>query len=273
MTDRLIVGCGYLGRRVAARWRADGGRVWATTRSPRRSDELRGLGVEPIIADVLDPSTLRRLPTVATVLYCVGLDRAAGVPMRRLHVGGLGNVLDVLPAPGRLVYISSTSVYGQTGGEEVDETAATEPVEESGAVVLEAEGLLRGRLPAAVVLRFAGIYGPERLLRAQALKAGEPIGGGAEKWLNLIHVEDGAAAVLAAEARGAPGGVYNVSDGCPVRRSEFYGCLAELLGAPPPQFGPSAEGVNRRIVSHRLRAQTGWTPRYPDCRVGLQASL
>ena len=104
--------------------------------------------------------------------------------------------------PACFLYVSSTSVYGQTGGEEVDETAATEPKEESGRVVLEAERCCCERLPTAIILRFAGIYGPDRLLRAKSIQAGEPIVGDAEQWLNLIHVEDGAAAVVEAAERG-----------------------------------------------------------------------
>src|SRR5262245_12061732 len=166
--DQLIVGCGYLGRRVAALGSAAGNRVFATTRSDRRAAELRGQGIVPLVCDVLAPQSLKVLPAVDTVVYSVGFDRAAGAPLRQVYVTGLGNVLAVLPEPRRLVYVSSTGVYGQCQGEDVDEDAATEPQEESGRAVLEAEHLLRQQLPQAVRLRFAGIYGPGRLLRRQA---------------------------------------------------------------------------------------------------------
>lgn len=275
----LVIGCGYLGQRAAARWREQGWRVWATTRSLARAEELRQGGFEPVVCDVTAPESLRQLPAVATVLYCVGMDRAAGMSMREVYVGGLRNVLASLPRPDRFVYVSSTSVYGQTNGEEVDEESATGPEEDSGRVVLEAEALLRERLPEAVVLRFAGIYGPGRLLRRQAIEAGEPLIGDAEKWLNLIHVEDGVAAVLAAAERGR--GVYNVSDGRPVRRREFYTVLARLLGAPQPRFVPRSLGeplpaherANRRVVNRRLCEELGVVLRYPDCEAGLTASV
>jgi nucleoside-diphosphate-sugar epimerase len=279
--DKLIVGCGYLGRRVASRWVAAGHRVFATTRTLQRAGELRGLGIEPVVCDVLDAASLRSLPAVDGVVHCVGLDRTAGASMRDVYVGGLGNVLEKLPAPRRFVYVSSTGVYGQSQGEEVDEGAATQPQEESGRIVLEAERLLRQRLPAAVILRFAGIYGPGRLLRRQAVEAGEPIVGDAHRWLNLIHVDDGAAAVLAAEERAQPGEVYNVCDDQPVRRRDFYARLAELLGAPPPHFVAPAPGAplppheraNRRLVNRRLRADLGLRLRYPSFGEGLPASL
>ncbi len=279
--DKLIIGCGYLGRRVAALWQAQGHRVRATTRSHTRAEEFRQAGLDPLLCDVLDPATLHDLPAADTVLYCVGFDRAAGKSMSEVYVRGLGNVLAALPAPGRFLYVSSTGVYGQCGGEEVDETAATEPVEESGRIVLEAERLLRARLPEAIILRFAGIYGPGRLLRRQAVAAGEPIVGDPGKWLNLIHVMDGAAAVLAAEEHGRPGEVYNVCDDAPVRRRDFYTRLAQLLGAPEPRFVPPEPGgalpgherTNRRVVNRRLHEELKVRLRYPSCAQGLRDSL
>src|SRR5262249_54229847 len=128
LADKLILGCGYLGRHVAALWRARGHRVMATTRTKARGDELCALGAEPLVCDVLDRTSLRQLPSVESILYSVGLDRSAKQPMRRVYVEGLANVLDALAGklPARFVYVSSTSVYGQTEGEEVDESAATE---------------------------------------------------------------------------------------------------------------------------------------------------
>lgn len=278
MADKLIIGCGYLGRRIAALWCAHKHRVFATTRSTARADEWRALGLQPILCDVLDPASLRSLPRAESIAYCIGFDRSTGVSMRSLYVDGLANVLAALPQPApRFVHVSSTSVYGQTDGEEVDENATTEPQEESGKVVLEAEQLLRSRFPSAIILRFAGIYGPGRLLRAQSIKAGEPIVGDAEKWLNLIHVEDGAAVVAAADERAAPGSIYNVSDGSPVRRRVFYAKLAEVLSAPQPRFVPLVPGEvipphergHRRIVSRRIREELGVTLRYPDYEAGL----
>jgi nucleoside-diphosphate-sugar epimerase len=281
MPDKLIIGCGYLGRRVAELWLAQRHRVFTTTRSNGHAEDLRRLGAEPIRCDVLDPATLRALPAAGTVVYCVGFDRAAGASRREVYVTGLGNVLDALPAPGRFVYISSTGVYGQSDGEAVGEDAPTEPPEESGRVVLEAERLLRGRHPGAVVLRFSGIYGPGRLLRGQAVRDGEPVVGAPERWLNLIHVADGAAAVVAAAERARPGAVYNVSDDRPVRRRDFYRLLARLLGGPEPRFVPPPPGAplpaheraNRRILNRRLRADLGVALRYPSYEEGLPASL
>lgn len=275
--SHLVIGCGYLGSPVAALWKAQGKSVAALTRS--REDLLRARGIEPIRGDVLDENL--SLPPVETVLYAVGLDRSAGNSFREVYIEGLRNILHRLPKPKRFIYISSTSVYGQSGGEWVDEDSPTEPVEENGKIVLEAERLLRSVIPDAIVLRFAGIYGPDRILRRAAVEKGEPLLGDAEKWLNLIHVDDGAKVVLAAEERAPLGGTLLVSDGNPVRRREFYTRMAELLHAPAAKFLPLPpeaplpphERGNRRVSNRKLREELEVTLDFLDYLRGLPHSI
>lgn len=263
MKSVLVVGCGYLGLRVATLLHARGDRVFATTRKQQRLVELRRLNIEPVLFDVLTPTTL---PQTDVVVHAVGLDRSAGVPMRTVYVDGLRNVLACRNAP-RFVHVSSTSVYGQSDGEWIDEQTPTEPRDESGRIVREAETLLTTD---AVVLRFAGIYGPGRLIGAVGLRAGKPIAGDPNGWLNLIHVADGANAVVAAIDRGQ--GVYNVADGSPVLRCDFYSYLAELIGAGFPTFSPIGDAPNRRINARRMREDLGIIPCFADYRAGLLAA-
>jgi len=277
----LIIGCGYLGRRVADLWLRQGRRVLATTRDACRAEEFRRRGLEPIICNVVDRFSLQNLPAVHTVVYCIGFDRAAGHSMREVYVGGLSNVLDHLPRPERFIHISSTSVYGQADGSWVDETSATEAREESGRIVLEAERLLRTRIPEAVVLRFAGIYGPHRLMRLQALRGGQPIVGDGDRWLNLIHVDDGAAMVLAAEENADAGGVYNICDDQPIPRRVFYAEIARLVGAPPPRFVPPPAGSpppahdssNRRVCNRLMHEKLHVELQFPSYIEGLPSAL
>ncbi len=277
MACKLIIGCGYLGLVVAKMWLGTGHRVIATTRQRERFAELQAQGIEPVQADVLDPGSLAALPAVSTVLYCVGLDRTTGDSMRTVYVNGLANVLGALRFPDRFLYVSSTSVYGQTQNEEVDESAVTEPGEDSGRVVVDAESLLRERLPTAIILRFAGIYGPRRLLSVAAIKSRAVLARDPDKLLNLIHVEDGARAITAADERAKPGAIYNVSDGRPVTRRDFYTSLAQFVDAPPPRFMPlsaplaSNDRACRRIVNRKMLQGLGVELRYPTYKAGLAA--
>lgn len=270
MASHLILGCGYLGRVVASRWLSERHSVAALTRS--RSDEFRALGIQPIRGDVTELASLQ-LPSVETVLYAIGLDRTAGRSTREVYLGGLTNVLNKLPRPQKFVYISSTSVYGQNDGGWVDESSATQPVEESGRIVLDCERLLRARLPEAIILRFAGIYGPGRVIRRVAIEKGETIATDPNGWLNLIHVEDGASAILAAGQRGEAGATYNVADNWPATRRDFYTQMASQLGAPEPRFTSAIERTNRRIHNGRLRSELGVELQYPDFRVGLRHAI
>ncbi len=165
---KLIFGCGYLGLRVAHLWREAGVVVYAVTRSESRAKELEAVGLRPLVADVTDPRSLQGLPRAESVLYAVGFDRAGGANMREVYVDGLRHVLEALPEEtGRILYISSTGVYAQSGGEWVDEDSPYQSVRESGRVCREAEELLRShRLgPRSIILRLAGIYGPGRIPR------------------------------------------------------------------------------------------------------------
>jgi nucleoside-diphosphate-sugar epimerase len=275
----LVIGCGYLGEPVALEWSGQRKvQTYATTRRAARAASMAELGLEPILCDATQPESLRCLPQAETVLYAVGLDRSAGMSMRDVYVEGLRNVLASLPRPGRFIYVSSTSVYGPRDGTWVDEDTQAAPLEDSGKVVLEAETLLHTLLPDAVILRFAGIYGPDRLLRQRAIQAGEPLPGDPDQWLNLIHMFDGVEAIMAAEKRAQPGRIYNIADGYPCTRRQFFDEMARLLGAPAPHFvpgqsRPGREAGSRRGRNVRMRQELRVHPRYPSYEEGLSATV
>ncbi len=270
---RLVIGCGYLGERVARLWRGAGDEVYATTRG-QRADALAEAGLRPLTLDVTAEPPAVALPVVDTIVFAVGRDRQSGATMADIHVKGLRAVLDALPAPtGRVIYVSSTGVYGQDDGEWVDEESACEPAHDGGRACLSGERILfdhpRGR--DAIALRLAGLYGPGRVPLSTDVAAGRPIAGSPDAYLNLIHVADAASAVVAAAAsRPGTGPIYVVSDGHPAPRGEYVQHLATRLGAAPARF-EGGSGLGKRARNARAIRELGLRLTYPSYREGLAA--
>jgi len=268
---RLVVGCGYLGAKVAQLWRDSGDEVYATTRGSQ-VDALSRAGLRPLRLDVTRRVAVGSLPAVDTVVFAVG---RSGARMADIHVTGFRSVLDALPrSTGRVIYVSSTGVYGQDTGEWVDEESVCEPTREGGRACLSAEQLLfsHDRGCDAVVVRLAGLYGSGRVPRQADVAAGRPITGSPDAYLNLIHVEDAAGAVVAAAAPGpVTARMYNVSDGHPPTRGEYVALVATRLGLAPPRFegGP---GLGKRVRNDRVVRELGLRLKYPWCREGLAAA-
>jgi putative transcription antitermination factor YqgF len=280
---RLVVGCGYLGERVARRWVAQGDRVMATTRSHARATAIKALGAEPVILDVTaDDHGWEKLFTTigcpSTVVWSVGFDRAAGATYHDVHAAGLTKLLDALASASvttrpQVILASSTGVWGDEQGGIVNEDTPTNPTREAGRVLVEAERIL-GAHPAGpgTALRFAGLYGPGRLPRIADLRAGVAIAADPDSWLNLIHIDDAAAVVVAAAGAPSPRHLYVVANGQPVLRRDWYGNLAELAGAPPPTWGtaaPGGRGGDKRVDPSRMLADLGITLQHPDALASL----
>lgn len=284
---RLIFGCGYLGERCAARWHNAGDDVVVVTRSASRAAAFQQRGYRAIVADVTRPESLVNLPVAATVLFAVGYDRSGGQSITEVYAGGMRNVLDALPAEtGRLIYISTTGVYGPAAGDWIDETTPPNPQREGGRASLAAEHALAahelGRR--SVMLRLAGIYGPGRVPFLNELFGGHPIPARGSGFLNLIQIQDAVAIVFAVTKLppldGGPR-IYCVSDGNPVQRGEYYCEVARQIGAPPPRFvepdpdSPRAHrsNANRRVRNDLMLRELKVDLAYPNYRAGLAAIL
>ena len=283
--SRLIIGCGYLGRRVADRWLSAGDTVHAFTRSAAHGEAFRAAGMLPIIGDVTKPNSLSDLPEVDTLLFAVGYDRTVeGPSIEEVYAVGFQNVLNALnDRAGRVIYISTTGVYGDAQGSWIDESTPTDPHRAGGKASLAAEQALAASQFAerGTSLRLAGIYGPDRLPYLQQISVGEPIAAPSKGWLNLIHVDDAAQAVIVtAEAESVPP-LLCVSDGAPAERGAFYREVAQLMGAPAPQFVDPPEGspraaraaADKRVSNRQLIESLGIELRYPSYREGLAAIL
>ena len=240
----------------------DNCQVAAVTRSATRADEFRQAGLHPLLLDLAAPGNDCEIPAADVVLWAVGFDRTAGVPREKVWIDGLQWLVRSLPEPPRrFIYISSTSVYGASKGETVNESTPPNPSTDGGQFCVQAEQLLRAecrqRFPdtQVIVLRMAGIYGPNRLLRRVAdLRQQTPLPGAPDHWLNLIHVEDAVRAVQYAAVSESVPGIINVMNTRSVTRGQYYARLAELTSVPAPVFGSDTSsgrqrGGHKRVVS------------------------
>ena len=285
----LIAGCGYVGGRVATLWQARGMRVYVITRSESKANELANSGITPLRFDLAQATTMPQLPNIDAVLWSVGFERTSGVSRQAIWIDGLQRLLDAIPPrtePRRILYTSSTSVYGEGHGQEVDEHSLPIPTSEGGIACLAAEQLLQDfakHSSACVsILRLAGIYGPNRLLRRTAdLRSSVPIMSPPDEWLNLIHVDDAVTAIDSISRMESPPSLINIVSGMSVTRCEYYATLAKLVDAPPPTFAasntestsqPPRRGGNRRVVS-RLRESLQIPFRYDSIIDGLSAAF
>jgi len=263
-----ILGCGYVGLELGRRLDADGHAVTGVRRSDDGLAAVEAAGLDAVRADVTDGDSLAAVPDADRLVFAAsaggrGADAAretylAGVRAVQSHFGARAN------PPERLVYTSSTGVYGDHGGDWVDETTDPAPDSERGAVLLAAErAALDGPL-SGTVARFAGLYGPGRLDPTRYLDG--PVAPG---WLNLLHRDDAAGAVahlLRADA--ARGEVVLAVDDEPVRRPDLAAWVAERVGADPPATGPaSARRGDKRCSNAKLRG-LDYEFAYPTFRAG-----
>lgn len=274
MSERvLIAGCGDVGERVARLLLARGDEVYAIRRHPPGD----GGSIRWLQADLTRPETLIALPEQITQLVFMPAPDARQQELyRAVFLDGLRHVLNVLHASSlrRVLFISSSAVYGEHGDAWVDESTSPAPLSFNGEVLWEAERMLSDRFPNSVALRLAGLYGPgrtqliDRLLAGQARAPRKP-----PHWANRIHVDDAAAAVahLLAVRQAEP--IYVGVDDTPLPLDVLYDDLAAMIGAPPVLEGPAPGGVgSKRLSNARLRA-SGFLVCWPDAREGYASML
>src|SRR5450432_3334812 len=164
----LIVGCGYVGLPLGAELVRLGHEVFGLRRSPAAAGELKAAGIQPLFNDVTRPESLAKLPRgFDWVVNCVAAGGDAD-NYREVYLQGTRNLIDWLAPdpPKKFVYTSSTGVYGQNDGSQIKESSPTEPLADTAKILVETEKVLLSAVAErkfpAVILRVAGIYGPER---------------------------------------------------------------------------------------------------------------
>ncbi|MCJ7711431.1 MAG: NAD-dependent epimerase/dehydratase family protein [Chloroflexi bacterium] len=286
MGDFVIVGCGYVGERLA---RALPGNVTAVTGSAGRAAELGEARIAALACD------LDRLPggaslpvgTLGSVLIYLVPPPGNGPTDRRLR-----GTLDALTGkPSRFVYMSTTGVYGDAAGATVNEEQRPQPTTDRSHARLDAETAVRAwceeRGTDWVILRVPGIYGPDRL-PLERIRRGDPViveeesGPG-----NRIHVDDLVrVCIAAATLPAAANRLYNVGDGNHASSTAYFNLVARLAGLPEPPAVSRREAQSRlspatwsfladsrRVDTTRMREELGVEIRYAGLEEGIRASL
>jgi len=283
----LVAGCGYVGRRLA-RALLSRGPVVGLTRSEASAAELDAQGIDAVSWDLdsAEAPVPRGIGTPSVIYYLIAPPPAGTTDPR------LRRFLAKLPArPARIVYLSTTGVYGNTSGALVAEDAPLNPATERATRRVDAERVVREWCERHgvgwTILRVPGIYGPGRL-PMERLKRREPMIRHSEAGLSSrIHVDDlVTACLLAGSAPRAVERIYNVTDGNPTSMTEYFERVATLTGVPPPELVTRAEAErllspglmsylaeSRRVDSSRIRDELGFTPRFKDLRLGILSSL
>jgi nucleoside-diphosphate-sugar epimerase len=273
----LIVGCGDIGRRLAERLSGNRYRVTGVRRHPpENTPHLRYRS-----ADIADATALEKVVTEgfdAVVVTLTPSERSAE-GYRRAYVQGCEHLIQALrhqsQPPRLLIFVSSTSVYGQTNGEWVSEDSPTQPQRETARCLLEAEQRIVGSGFEHCIVRFSGIYGPDRYRLLDTVRQGRAVLSG--HYTNRIHSDDCAGVLAHLLERHRQGmqldSLYLASDNEPAPMAEVVNWLAMQMKVDQARFAPDEKSDgNKRCANTRLRA-TGYEFLYPDYRAGYSALL
>jgi nucleoside-diphosphate-sugar epimerase len=284
-----VLGCGYVGLELC-RQLGDDHDVTGVRRSAEGIERVAATGAGAVRADVTDADALGAVPDADAVVFASSSGGRGAEAARDVYVAGLRTAIDHFCAradpPGRVVYTSSTGVYGDHGGDWVDETTPVHPTTDKTEVLAEAERLALERPTgdcAGTVARFAGLYGPERYRLERYVEG--PV---TEGYLNMVHRDDAAGAVrYLLESEQGHGAAVNVVDDEPVSKWSFADWLAGQCGRDPPEKRTVeerlAEGdlsapaerrlqTSKRVANDRLR-ELGYEFAYPTYREGYRAAV
>lgn len=281
----IIAGCGYSGRRLARRELRAARPVLGIVSTVSSEQQLHDENIDVRRCDLDAREPAPALPHDRPIVYLIPPPRSGNEDPRLQHF------LKALPmTPTRVVYASTTGIYGNRDGRRVSEQDAPTPQSDRARRRVAAEKTVRewceARAVPWVVLRIPGIYGPHRLQLATVQGARPMLEASAAGPGNRIHVDDLVSALAAATTTQHTNAVYNVGDGDPMTNTEFVGEVARALNLPLPPVTDRAtlkETVGARswsflresrlVDTRAMRDILGVTPQYADPRRGIQASL
>lgn len=278
----LILGCGDVGMRLLPLLRARF-RVFAVTSQPGRCAQLRAAGAVPVVANLDDRASLKRLAGLASMVVHLAPPLSSGLLDRRTR-----NLAAILPEHARMVYVSTSGVYGDCGGAMVAETRPVAPANARAKRRVDAEQALRAwgarRGASVAILRVPGIYADDRL-PLKRLREGTPaLAADDDVYTNHIHADDLARIIERALWRGKPGRVYHASDDSELKMGAYFDAVADAFGLPRPPRLPRAAlqavvtpmllsfmSESRRMENRRIKRELGVRLRYPRVGDALQS--
>lgn len=283
----MIIGCGDIGKRVAAGYLQQGTTIRGIVRSQASASTLKTLGIEPIVVDLDSQISLRAITYQGCSVFYFAPPPRGGTKDTRMQHWLASIEPDNLPD--KIVLLSTTAVYGDTGGDWINEESDTTPSTERGLRRLDAEQqlLLWAKVHSvdAVILRVPGIYGPGRLPRERLEKARPVLNESECGYTNRIHSDDLAAICIAAANKASNGEIFNVSDGNPSTMTDWFNQVADYLQLPrPPQISMQqaeqemSAGMlsylkeSRRIDNDKMLKELGISLQYETIRKGIAAS-
>lgn len=271
----LILGCGDVGLRLLPLVRARF-RVFAVTTDPARCATLRAAGAVPLVADLDRPHTLKRLAGLAQYVVHMAPPQSEGTLDRRTR-----NLSAILPEGARLVYVSTSGVYGDCGGALIDETRSVAPHNGRAQRRVDAERVLRAWALRAgarlAILRVPGIYARERLPLRRLEQGTAALAEADDVYTNHIHADDLAAIVALALFRALPGRIYHAVDDTRMKMADYFDTVADAFDMPRPPRVARAQLENsvspmllsfmsesRRMRNERIKRELGVRLRYPQ---------
>ncbi|WP_409315925.1 SDR family oxidoreductase [Pseudomonas sp. KCJK9016] len=275
----LIAGCGDVGSRLATQLLTAGFQVYGLRRDVSRLPA----GVIGVAGDLFNEECPESWPVGAVdyLVYCAAATEHDEAGYRAAYVQGLQHVLgwlnDYGQVPDRLLFVSSSSVYGQKDGEWVDESSETVAAGYSGRLMLEAEHIaLNSGIPASIV-RLTGIYGPGREWLLTQVRRGYRVAVDPPLYGNRIHADDAAglmAFLLESDRKGrALDDIYIGVDDAPAPLAEVVAWLREYLGVTQWSEDESVRRTGSKRCSNARAKTLGWAPKYPSYREGYAAIL
>ena len=273
MARILIAGCGIIGSAVGMSLTAGGHEVYGLKRHPPPDKP----GIRYLRADLSVAADLADIDTnFDLVIYILSPDDRSELSYRKVFVDGVNNLLEVFSRPGlntRFIFVSSTSVYGQSQGEWVDESSTTAPGNATGKIILQAENAFLANSKRNCIIRFSGIYGHGRSYLLDMVTRSREVQYQPPCYMNRIHWQD-CVRVISLMANKMIAGedlesIYLASDDDPAPKWDVFNYLAGKLEVDPPQKAVMPQGTkqNKRCSNRRLK-QLGYSFKYRSYKQG-----